>query len=340
MKKREVRTLSEVAELARVSESTASRALAGSPLVAEKTRKHVLQIAKLCNYVVNQNARNLRLKQTNVIEVVSPVWQNRRKTIADPFFLELLGAIGDNLNAKGYDLLLSTQPPWNDDWQRNPLMTGKADGIILIGQGASDPMIHELANDYPQVVVWGADIPYQPYCVVGSDNVEGGRLATEHLISVGRQSIAFLGDIKMPEIGHRHEGYRKALAEAGRPYDPDLTFSVPFDVGAVHNSALELVNSGKDFDAVFATSDVIAMSLISELIASGRSVPEDVAVVGFDNVSSSALYNPGLTTIAQDMALGGKLLVEKVLARAAGEEQGSTLMPVKLIVRSSCGVNL
>jgi len=340
MEKRETMRLAEIAKLAGVSESTASRALAGSSLVAEKTRARVIEVARLANYSVNQNARNLRLKQTKIVEVVAPVWQEAARTVSDPFILEMIGVVADKLNKSGYELLLSTRPPWADNWSHNSLVNGRADAIILIGQGTQHQKINKLAESYRNVIVWGADIPHRNYCVVGSNNPEGGRLATEHLVSIGRKKIAYFGEISHPEGIHRFEGYKKALLDADIEFDPALVFEAGWDFDTARRSLQPMLSSGIIFDAAFVSGDNLAMNLISYLASKGISVPGDVSVVGFDNVMTAKLYNPALTRIDQDIHLGGELLAERALQSIAGDELQSIIIPPKLIVRETCGGSL
>lgn len=334
-------TISDIARLAGVAESTVSRALADSPLVAQKTKERIQNIARDHNYVMNINARSLRMRQTWTIQVVIPQWHAVRGSVSDPFMLSLVGAVADELSVQGYDLLLSKSPPWADDGAergpQNALITGRADGIILMGQGENDQPIRDLAERHRPVVVWGGYLPGTPYCVVGSDNEAGGRRAAEHLIKAGRRRIAFLGDTRRPEVALRHKGYRTALEQAGLPVIPSLTVDAQFDPASAKAASKSLLSRGESFDAVLAASDILAMGAIAEARSQGLAVPDDIAVVGFDDIASAAYYTPSLTTVRQKVAEGGRLLVERVLGLAAGREAPPAVLATELVVRDSCG---
>ncbi len=337
--KQEELTMADIARMAGVSESTVSRALAGSDLVAEKTRKRITELASAADYTVNEGARNLRLKKTKTIEVVIPIESHHRQHISEPFFLDLIGALADAIADRNHDMLLSKIPPWSTDKRSNALVSGRADGIIIIGQGRRRAELREFTRAHRRVVVWGAHIDDEDHAVVGSDNREGGRLAASHLLSLGRKRIAFLGDVSLPEIKLRHRGYMDALKEAGIAVDEELTFNAPFDSEEAYATAKALVESNIKFDAIFAASDVIAMSAIAAFRNAGVNAPQDVSVVGYDDIFSAAWYSPALTTISQSIHEGGAALVKSLFALIEGETVSSVVLQPKLIVRQSCGAH-
>lgn len=333
-------TMSDIARMAGVSESTVSRALAGSPLVAETTKKRVLEIASAASYTVNEGARNLRLKQTRTVELIIPLESDNRQHVSDPFFLDLLGAVADALTDRGYDLLVSKIPPWSRESRANSLVAGRADGMIIIGQGRRRAELRELAMRHRAVVVWGAHVDGGDYAVVGGDNREGGRLVAAHLVALGRKRIAFFGDASMPEIALRHQGYCDALSAAGAVFDPSLTVNVSFDADTAFDAALAFLKEGPPFDAVVAASDVIAISAINAFRMAGLRTPEDIAVTGYDDIFSAAWFSPGLTTISQSIHTGGAQLVDVLFRRIAGAETEPVVIPPRLVLRQSCGLEL
>jgi DNA-binding LacI/PurR family transcriptional regulator len=185
------------------------------------------------------------------------------------------------------------------------------------------------------LVVWGGHLPNQSYCTVGSDNVGGARAAVEHLIQSGRKRIVFMGDSKIPEMRLRHEGYQLALAKSARGSAKDLVVPSHLTADTAYEAMRAYIREGAQFDAVFASTDVIAISAIRAIIASGLSVPKDVAVVGFDDIAMAAYSNPPLTTVRQDLRHGAKVLVDLLLRRIDGENTPSATMPAELIVRDS-----
>jgi DNA-binding LacI/PurR family transcriptional regulator len=328
--------MADIARMAGVSESTVSRALAGSTLVAEKTRERIIELASAASYTINEGARALRQKKTRTIEVVIPIESHHRPHISDPFFLDLIGALADALARRNHDMLLSKSPPWSGEARANPLLSGRADGIILVGQGRRRDDLRAFVRAHRRVVVWGGQVDDDEYAVVGSDNEKGGAIAASHLLSLGKQRIAFVGDITLPEIGLRHKGYLGALSEAGVKADPALTAAAPFDFDDAFRAIDAFLAKRPNFDSIVAASDVIAMSAISAMRKRGMSVPGDIAVVGYDDIHSAAWYHPPITTVSQSIEQGGEALVETLFDIIEGKPARSVVIAPKLVIRGSC----
>ena len=329
--------MADVAALAGVSVSTVSRALAGSGLVPEAKRAEILGIAQAHGYVVNQQARSLRLRRTQTIGVVIPLGREASQRISDPFFSEMLGLLADSLTERGFSVLLSKLNTSDRHWLDKLITGGRSDGLVIIGQSDQHEVINEAAHSYLPMVVWGGHMTGQIYCSVGTDNVGGGRLATEHLLSRGRKRILFLGNPQGPEVQQRYRGYQLALEARGLPVDPALLASAHLTVEMAYEAIREAIDNGLMFDAVFAASDVIAIAAIQALSAAGRRVPDDVAVVGYDDVALAVHANPPLTTVKQDLHTGARLLTDLLLRRIAGDNTPSATMPTQLIIRQSSG---
>jgi DNA-binding LacI/PurR family transcriptional regulator len=178
-------------------------------------------------------------------------------------------------------------------------------------------------------------MPQQIYCTVGGENVTGGLLATQHLLGLGHQRVAFLGDVALPEVMHRFQGYQRAHEDAGLTVDPALLISVPFDASEARAGITRLCERGVSFDAVFACSDVLASATTQALAVFGRRVPDDVAVVGYDDIEWASHSNPPLTTVRQPIARAGVELVDALLRTIDGERVQPRSLPVELIVRAS-----
>lgn len=331
------KTMGDIARMAGVSESTVSRALSGSDLVAAKTRARIVEIAKAAGFSVNEQARNLALRRTQTIEVIFPIERGTLQQVSDPFFVDMLASLTDQLSPRGYDVLLSRSPPWDTERPGCAFLGARADGVIFVGQGRHRSEIRDFARLHKKTVTWGAVDINDDHCVVGSDNIGGGRKATQHMLSLGRKSIAFLGDRSLPEIADRFEGYRQALDSAGLPMDPDLVISTPFDIAEARRATEPLVTLFPKFDGIFASSDMIAIGAIATLREQGIRVPEDVSVVGFDDIPSGAYMSPSLTTIHQRIRKAGVVLVEKLMQTLQGETPQSLLLDAELVVRQSCG---
>ncbi|MEI8258715.1 MAG: LacI family DNA-binding transcriptional regulator [Deltaproteobacteria bacterium] len=323
--------------MAGVSASTVSRALAGSDLVAKKKRDEIVRLARERGYVVNPTARNLRLQRTETISVVIPLGHEASQPLTDPFFFEMLGHLADAITQRGYGVLLQKILPPMDDWLPRLVASGRSDGIIVVGQSTEHAVIEQVASYYRPLVVWGGHADEQSYCTVGTDNVAGGRRAVEHLVKLGRRRIVFCGDPRSAEIRLRYEGYLAALKRARRTATARQVVPVDLTAEAAYESMRDLIRSKTPFDAVFAASDLIAISAMRALAAAGMSVPGDVAVVGFDDISLAAHTSPPLTTVRQDLRRGARTIVELMFRRIAGEDPPSVTMPAELIVRDSCG---
>ncbi|MCG8444021.1 MAG: substrate-binding domain-containing protein, partial [Caulobacterales bacterium] len=290
-------TMAELARAAEVDISTVSRALSDSPLVKSETKAQILRIAADMGYVVNAPARRLRRRSSEAIGMVIPMRPDSGQSMSDPFYLEMVGAVSAAASGRGYDLIISVPAEEGRIAERRLLQAGKADGLIVIGQAGIVDRLNALGALTDRVVVWGGAIGGASYTVVGSDNVRGGELAVEHLFERGRERVLFIGETSLPEVRLRYEGLERAHKVAGRAHDPQRVLHQEFGGQDAFEAVMRFIADGPPFDAVFAASDVLAIAAIHALRASGRSVPEDVSVVGYDNIGQSSMTLPGLTTI-------------------------------------------
>lgn len=327
--------MADIARLANVSISTVSRALSDNPRLSAETRTRVNELAKTLNYSINAGAQILRGKAMQTVAVAFPYHPDQRHHFKDPFFLATLGSIGDALIDSGYSMLIVGVETDKSDALTQAFEKGQSIGTIILGQENNHQRFNELAVRGMPFVVWGARLPDQLYCTVGSDNVLGGRQATEHLLACGAKRIAFFGDIQLAEIGQRYEGYRAALESAKLVIDPELLRSVSFVVKDVEQVIDEVIRGGLNFDAVFAGSDLIALTVISALRSHGLSVPEDVQVVGFDDIRMASEASPTLTTVHQPIDEAGRVLVQLLMDKLDGRQVESVVMPTVLKVRGS-----
>lgn len=329
--------LADIAALAGVSISTASRALNDSPAINDRTKQLIWKLAREHDYPFRRYMPAGPIGATGTIALVVPRPQGREGQLGDPFFLELLAGISDAARDRGCDLLVSHFAPTSFDDLSAAMTTSRADGVIFLGQSSLHHALNRLAESEPRFVVWGAQLADQNYCSVGSDNLAGGRRATLHLARLGRKRIAYLGDTESPEVSQRVRGHLDALEQAGLAHDPALMVPAHFTVESAAASVDALLGRGVGFDAIAAASDLIAIGAIRSLLRAGRRVPEDVSVVGYDDVPFARYNRPAVTTIQQDTARAARLLVSKLLD-AGGEGQiRSERVPTDLIVRESCG---
>ncbi|MDE0662067.1 MAG: LacI family DNA-binding transcriptional regulator [Gammaproteobacteria bacterium] len=329
-------TAGEIAALAGVSQSTVSRALRGSPLVNSDTRERVLRIANEKHYKVNTSASRLRSRQSRTLALLVHDDSDMGSDI-NPFFLSMIAAITKAAADKNYDILLSFQQ-FSDDWFADYEDSNKAEGVIMLGYGGYTDYIQKIRMlDSAHCVTWGPVIDGQPGHFVGCDNVHGGYIATRHLLDLGHRKIAFIGDVSddCPEFQARYAGYRNAHKGSGRDQDPMLQVRANPSERGGYEAAERLIDRGAGFTAVFCATDLNAIGAVRALRNRGIHVPADVSVVGFDDLPSIAYTTPALTTVRQDTATAGRVLVQTLLDLVRGNDVVSRLLPPELIVRQS-----
>ena len=333
----------DIAYRAGVSQSTVSRALRNSPLVNEETRLRIQAIAKELNYKVDKNASSLRTQQSGTIALLLFEDPTNDDSLINPFFLSMLGSITRATAKKGYDLLVSFQQMSND-WHADFEDTRKADGIILLGYGDYtdyEEKLVKLIEQETHFVRWGADVENLPVISVGCDNFHGGYQLTQHVISHERRNLAFIGGVSSgsPEFRDRYLGHCRALEEADLEVSKERQVDAISTEEAGYLAVQSLIENNIVFDAVCAASDLIAIGAMKALQENGMDVPNDVAVVGFDDIPIANFTYPPLTTAKQNTVRAGEVLVDKLLQLISGESCETELMPTSLVIRQSCGSN-
>lgn len=328
-----VRTLTDLAKIAGVSAGTVSRALAGNSLVNAKTRERIEALAREHGFRPNQMASRLRRQKTGVIGIIIPLGHEQKQQVSDTFFLTLLGHLADALTEQGYDLMLRRVVPASDeDWLDPFIGSGMIDGVIVVGQSDQFDHLEDVADGYRPMVVWGQHREGQRHCVVGSDNHLGGRLAAERLVTAGAKRMAFVGDTNAPEFAARYAG-AKRVADA---YDIEL-HELPAHLATSGMTAeiAALMRNAAQFDGIFAATDLLALACLAELRKLKIRVPEDIKLVGFDDLPIAQQTTPSLTTVRQDIAGGARAMTDLLLRRIAGEDTESIVMPPRLVVRAT-----
>jgi DNA-binding LacI/PurR family transcriptional regulator len=327
----------DIAALAGVSQPTVSRALSGSPSVSEATRLRVLAAAEQLNYKVDKNASGLRRKQAKTLALLFFEELPDNSEI-NPFYLSLVGPMVRRCADRGYDLLISFQQ-LSSDWHVDYEDSRKADGIILLGYGdylQYRPKLEQLIERGAHFVRWGSAGDVDIGATVSSDNEQGGFEATTHLLQHGRRRIAFIGTggAGFPEVEERWRGYCRALRAARIEPDERLRADASPSEADGRSAVCRLIDSGAEFDAIFAASDVAAIGAMHALQQAGRSVPE-TAVVGFDDIPAASLASPPLTTVTQDSRGAAEALIDTVIESVETGAAEHKLLPVRLTVRES-----
>ena len=327
----------DVAAEAGVSQSTVSRALAGDPVVSEATRLRVAEAARRLNYYVDNNAARLRTGKTGTLAVVVICRPDEDRKDLNPFTYALLGSICAAASARGYETLVSFQDgPANLSGRYEEQR--KADGLIVIGTTQNEAAwtyYRELGLSGMHWVCWGS--PYDDLEWIRSDNHEGARLATGHLIERGCGKIACIGslDSLQRQFKERWDGYCERMERAGlEPWLVEIENGLPREEQG-RRAARALLAEGRPCDGIFAVCDEIALGTLRELSDLGVKVPQQIALIGFDGIKASANAMPPLSTVQPDFAAAGGMMVDKLLASVAGESHEQRRVPVQLLVRES-----
>ncbi len=324
----------DVARLANVSTATVSRVIQNPETVKEKTRTKVLKAIDELNYQPNILARYFRRTETKTILVMVP-------SIANNVFPQMIEGIDLVANQSGYKVLLgnTNQEPDKAYSYIEELKQKQVDGMILLTTRLDYQIISELGDDYPVVLtsdyIEGLTAP-----TVAIDNISSARVAVEHLLQLGHQRVGIItGPLDIPLSRDRLKGYRQALLERDIGVESVLIQEGSHSYESGYNQMQKFLALDKSPTAIFAANDTMAMGAIKAVKAHGLRVPEDVAVVGFDNIQFSAIFEPALTTIAQPFIEMGKRSMELLLKQIKGEplEKKQHVLDTKLIIRESCG---
>lgn len=336
MKQDKKLTLSDLAKLAGVSSSTASRALNNNPIIKQATRDRVQALAKAHNFSVNAAASRLRTQRTNVVAVILNLIEHTEQSINDPFLLKVVGDLNQALNDNGYELLLSNSFMASDDWHQHFISSARADGLIVVGQGKSDEKAKRAAESGAPLVVWGDPSTSSTYPIVGSDNRLGGFLATQHLLAKGHRRLVFLGDPEHAEMAERFKGFEQAHRDVNIEVDERLILSIDITSQAAYDKISDVIlKSGLTFDGIVASSDMVALGAMKALKERYIAIPGEVAIVGFDDISMAELFHPALTTIRQNTREAANIMVDQLLLQLTGKPATSQTVDIELVARKS-----
>lgn len=332
-------TLKDIARAAGVSNTTVSNVVHGKENhVSPETVARIRQIIDQMGYVPNMSARALVSNRSKVVAIINHIVpQKSGGILADPFHSTFIGAIEETLRNHGYYLMLRTV----EDSQslKAFLENWNLDGLFLTGV-FPDEFSEMLENlNKPIVLIDSYLSNYGHMYNVGLEDFQGGYLATRHLVENGHRRIAFACPPLRGESGvvwERLRGYQKALEEAGLPYDPSLIFESEFSTHATMALGRKLAQRS-DFTALFATADIMAAGIMSGLQQAGRKVPDDISIVGFDDINWCRMTMPMLTTVHQDANLKGETAADFMMQLLEGRPPRfrSAILPVSLTVRDS-----
>jgi LacI family repressor for deo operon, udp, cdd, tsx, nupC, and nupG len=305
-------TILDVARRAGVSTATVSRALAAPDRVAEETRSKVIAAIAATGYTPNASARNLRARSTKIVLALVPGMSNT-------FFTPILNAIEDTLSAAGYGMIIgdTRNSPRKEAHYTRFILAGQVDGVILFtGHLPRDGDLTPASDRVPIALVCNEIVGDDQYSVFDVDNRDAARRATAHLIAAGHRHIGHIaGERQNVEAGERLRGYRDALAAAGIAPDESVIWSGGFRFEDGVSAAARYLALRKRPTAVFASADDGAIGFIRTVRDAGVRTPEDVSVVGFDDIDYASVIDPPLTTMRQPRPDLGRLAAEDLLAR-------------------------
>lgn len=331
MKKRPI--LADIARAAGVSMMTVSRAINNKPGLSDELRQQILKIADEIGFQPNQVARGLATKQTFTIGLVVP-------DITNSFFSYIARGVEDVCYEYGYHVVLinTTEEQERERAALNALMQQDIDGAILCNvRMPIDDLVPALQR-FPAVVLFNRDlkIPMPNVVTVNVNDQRGALLAVQHLIEKGRKRVAYLGGpVNSNSNQRRMEGYKQALKIAGVPFDAQLVEQCSLG-DTIHTAAMTLLERCPDIDGIFAFSDLVAVGAIQVCQEKGKVVPEDVAIIGADDIPLATVIRPQLSTLRVNMLHIGRLAMRTLLDMIDGEASaGSYQIEPELILRAS-----
>ncbi|MGC8971395.1 MAG: LacI family DNA-binding transcriptional regulator [bacterium] len=322
--------IQEVAKLAGVSPSTVSRALNNHPGISERTRQRIIEVAKKLHYKPNYRGQILTTRSTKNIGLLIT-------DITNPFFPELVRGAEEKASEAGYTILLGNTSE-SEEKETNYLdffSRGPVDGVIISASRISNEHIINLAEEGLPIVVINRILEHPKISYVSVDMEKGGYLATKYLVNLGHSRIAFINGPSLSEAAKRRlSGYKKALIESRIRYNPNLvSFNTP-TAESGYREAVKLLYTKDPPSAIFTYNDLMAFGVIKAAKELSIKIPEELSIIGFDNIFFSNFTDPPLTTVKQPKEELGRKAVELLLKLMKGERQNLVLEP-ELIIRNT-----
>ncbi len=337
-------TSEQVAQLAGVSRATVSRVLNGSVHISDEARERVHDAIKALGYEPNIVAQNLARPRSRMIALglfheEEGLALSQLGRTENYFYIDMVRHIDRSVAASGYDLFMPSLPRSTPERYIRSLQARRAAGIIMLAPDQADPRIQALIQaDIPTVFVdtmgEGSHATYAQ-----SNHLEGAHQVAEHLVSLGHRRIAFLIEpLSNPTSTERLLGCQQVLARSGIPFDPGLLCQIEWSIDEAYEATRIFLNRRRDFTAIVAGSDMMAIGILRALHEAGLRVPEDVSLTGFDDVVLSQYLTPPLTTVRQDKEALGNGAVQRLIALIEETDAVSPLIvPSQLVVRASTG---
>jgi LacI family transcriptional regulator len=328
-------TLERVAELAGVSRSTVSRVVNGQEGVRPEIRRRVLEVVEVTGFVPHAAARSLAGQRSHILGLA--IRQTTEQIFTDPYFAALVQGVSHacNEHEETLSLFLFESATDREELPARLLRTKLIDGLVITATFADDPLVWQLTEARIPLVVVG-EVSNPDIATVDADNEGGAALAAEHLLSLGRKRIATVtGPMRSGAAATRRFAFERALAAAGQPLQPELVAEADFTDDGGYEATKRLLEHHPD--AIFAFSDRMALGVLRALREAGLAVPDDVALIGFDDLPPARQADPPLTTIRQGVEQAGVAAVELLLERIENPDAPArrVKLPTTLVVRAS-----
>jgi LacI family transcriptional regulator len=331
-------TIEDIARQVGVSRATVSRVINGDANVKEQTRALVMEALQKSNFQPNIAARSLAAGRTNVIGLIIPAGVSAIFT--DPYFPLLIQGATSVCNARDYSVMLwLAEPEYERRMMRQILYSGLLDGVVVSSMLMEDPIVQALHDSKKPFMLIGRH-PTLDVNYLDVDNINGAREATLHLLRLGHQQVATItGPQNMIAGQDRLQGYRQALDERGITFQPELVVEGDFSEAGGYAAMRRLLLHKPT--AVFVASDMMAEGAMRALREAGQLVPQDVAIVGYDDMPNSSRITPPLTTIRQPTNRMGSLAVDALIdiIQYPSPNKRHIVLPVELVIRESCGAS-
>ncbi len=331
-------TIKDVAKLANVSPSTVSRVVANSSRISEETKRRVRAALDELNYHPNVFARGLVTNMTGAIGILIPPGMN--EFFINPFFAEWMSGVAQVAREQGLDTVLSTSARSEEEVLERMIRGKRVDGVLLLGSRRNDPSVRYVLDHDAPAVLLGRPAGEEPIAHVNNDNVMAAYQATKHLLNLGHERVGFLGGSEELTVTvDRVAGYRKALAEAGISQDDRMEVSSFFLEQGGYLGMMRLLALNDRPTAVLAADDVLAFGAMRAAAELGYALPDELAIVGFNDIRLAEIANPSLTSVRVHMqelgVAAANLLLEQIRSGTVSDK--SEIIDFELVIRKSCG---
>jgi LacI family transcriptional regulator len=331
-------TIEHIASLAAVSRSTVSRVLNNHPSVRPTVRERVLQVIREQNYAPQAAARSLASARTDTIGVLIP--RSAPFSLADPFIASMIQALFEASAQQEYFAVLAMLTADMEPGFYDRILRGRHfDGVIMFSSDIDDPILPLLIKDGGPLVLIGRHPYFVNVTSVDVENREGARDAVTHLIGLGHRRIALInGQLQMEAAQARRDGYKQALLEAGIAIDAELMVEGFYSDAVAYQATLQLLDLLQPPTAIFASSDTMAIGALRAIRHRGLRVPNDIALIGYDDLPLATYATPPLTSVRQPISEMAAHAVRVLIEQIRGQGPVTSVrLPARLVVRESCG---